>query len=220
MVVMRLMGKRQLGEMQPFELVITLIIAEVACIPMNDPYIPFYYGLIPIVTLATLSVVLSLISRKSMRARRLLAGKSMLAIDKDGINYENMKKMNLNMDDLIETTKTNGYPDLSQIAYAIVETNGKISVVEKPQLKPTNSETEKDALMPIPLFVDGYWENENLRKAGVKKETIENAFKERGFSNSKKILYADIRQDGVLFISPKNEKDFILTLEIEGGQNW
>ena len=212
---MRVMGKRQLGEMQPFELVITLIIAEVACIPMNDPYIPFYYGIIPIVTLASLSVVLSLISRKSMKVRRLLAGKSMLAIDKDGINYENMKRMNLNMDDLIETTKTSGYPDLSTIAYAIVETNGKISIIEKPQ----DPFEKKPALLPIPLFVDGYWDDENLRRAGVTKCLIEGTFKKHGFHNPKKILYADIRQDGVLFVSPKYEKDFTHNLK-KRGEGW
>jgi len=208
------MGKRQLGEMQPFELVITLIIAEVACIPMNDPFIPFYYGIIPIITLATLSVILSFVSRKSMRARRLLAGKSILAIDKDGINYENLKKMNLNMDDLVEATKTGGYPDLSTIAYAIVETNGKISIIEKP----SDPMEAKPALLPIPLFVDGYWDEENLRRSGVTKELVEGAFLKHGFRNSKKILYADIRQDGVLFVSPKHDKDFTRKLRIRGGE--
>ena len=83
------MGKRQLGEMQPFELVITLIIAEVACIPMNDPYIPFYAGLVPIVTLAFLQIVISTIARKSLIARRLISGSSVIVVDKNGINYGN-----------------------------------------------------------------------------------------------------------------------------------
>ena len=95
--VIRLMGKRQIGEMQPFELVITLIIAEVACIPMNDPYIPLYYGLIPIIALATLHIVLSFVSRKSLKARKILSGSSVVVINPDGIIYENMKKMNMNM---------------------------------------------------------------------------------------------------------------------------
>ena len=101
----RLMGKRQLGEMQPLELVITLIIAEVACIPMNDPYIPFYSGVIPIVTLAFLHIVFSFVSRKSMAVRKLLSGSSVIAIDKDGINYKNLRKMNINVNDLIEAVR-------------------------------------------------------------------------------------------------------------------
>ena len=93
--VIRLMGKRQIGEMQPFELVITLIVAEVACIPMNDPYIPLYYGIIPIVTLATLHIVLSFVMRKSIKARKFLSGSSVIVIDKTGIRYDNLKKMNM-----------------------------------------------------------------------------------------------------------------------------
>ena len=90
--VVRLMGKRQLGEMQPFELVITLIIAEVACIPMNDPYIPFYYGVVPIVTLSFLQILFSFLSEKFLPVRRLISGRSVTVIDKEGICYENLKK--------------------------------------------------------------------------------------------------------------------------------
>ena len=84
----RLMGKRQIGEMQPMELVITLIIAEIVCIPINDPYIPFYSGIVPIITLTFLHVLLSFIARKSQKVRRLLSGKPMLVMNKDGIIYE------------------------------------------------------------------------------------------------------------------------------------
>ena len=130
--VVRLMGKRQLGEMQPFELVITLIIAEVACIPMNDPYIPFYAGVVPIVTLGFLQVLISTIARKSLAARKVISGSSVIVIDKDGINYENLKMLNMNVNDLIEAARGAGYPDFSRIAYAIFETNGNLCVIEKP----------------------------------------------------------------------------------------
>ena len=130
-VVVRLMGKRQLGEMQPFELVITLIIAEVACIPMNDPYIPFYAGIVPIVTLAFLQIIISTIARKSLVARRLISGSSVIVIDKEGINYGNLKKLNINVNDLIEAARSGGYMDLMDIAYAIFETNGNLCVIEK-----------------------------------------------------------------------------------------
>ncbi len=98
---------------------------------MNDPYIPLYYGLIPILTLATLHIVLSLIMRKSIKMRKIMSGSSVIVIDKAGINYDNLKKMNMNMDDLIEAVRTAGYVDFSQIAYAIFETNGQLCVVEK-----------------------------------------------------------------------------------------
>ena len=166
--VIRLMGKRQLGEMQPFELVITLIIAEVACIPMNDPYIPIYYGLIPIFTLATLHILLSLLSRKSIKARKVLSGSSVIVIDKSGINYANMKKMNMNVDDLIEAVRTAGYVDFSQIAYAIFETNGQLCVVEKEQQQQGQQQDQSEngeqpqTLLPLELVIDGKYIEQNL----------------------------------------------------------
>ncbi|MBQ8881998.1 MAG: DUF421 domain-containing protein, partial [Clostridia bacterium] len=115
-VAVRLMGKRQLGEMQPFELVITLIIAEVACIPMNDPYIPFYAGIIPIITLAFLEILLSMLSRKSLAIRKILSGSAIIVVDQNGINYESLKKLNINVNDLIEATRSSGYADINDVA--------------------------------------------------------------------------------------------------------
>ena len=212
LVVLRIMGKRQLGEMQPFELVITLILAEVSCIPMNDPYIPLYYGLVPIITLGTLHVVLSFIARKSMVARRIISGRSVIAVDRNGIHYENLKKMNLNVNDLLESIRAAGYTDFNQIQYAIFETNGSLCVVEKesdPQ-KPT------PALLPITIFSDGAWNGQNLETAGITRTTVEKLFKKHGFFNSKEILYADIRQDGLVYASPKRGKFFTETLQLSG----
>lgn len=216
LVVLRIMGKRQLGEMQPFELVITLILAEVACIPMNDPYIPLYYGLVPIITLGTLHLVLSLIARKSMAMRHLISGRSVIAVDKNGICYENLKKMNLNMNDLLESVRSSGYADFNTIQYAIFETNGKLCVIEK-ESDPTEP---TPALLPITLFIDGSWNDKNLETAGVTRTVIENIFKQNGYQHQKEILYADIRQDGLVYISPKHGKFFTETLKIKTGEAW
>lgn len=227
--VIRLMGKRQLGEMQPFELVITLIIAEVACIPMNDPYIPLYYGLIPIFTLATLHILLSLLSRKSIRARKVLSGSSVIVIDKTGIKYDNMKKMNMNIDDLIEAVRTAGYVDFSQIAYAIFETNGKLVVVEKEQEQQQQSEKNgknaqsqeqpQQTLLPLELVVDGKYIEENMNLSGTGKSEIERVLGENGLK-LKDILYADVRQDGNAYFSPKRKPAFCSSINISGGSNW
>ncbi len=226
--VIRLMGKRQLGEMQPFELVITLIIAEVACIPMNDPYIPLYYGIIPILTLATLHILLSLLSRKSVKARKILSGSSVIVIDKSGINYENLKKMNMNIDDLIEAVRTSGYVDFSQIAYAIFETNGQLCVVEKPQAQeieqPSDGENgdEADAqkaLLPLEIVVDGKYIEENLKLSGTEKSEVMRVLEEKKLRLSD-LLYADVRQDGNAYFSPKHSPAFCSTVTISGGSNW
>lgn len=214
--VIRLMGKRQIGEMQPFELVITLIIAEVACIPMNDPYIPLYYGLIPILTLATLHIVLSFISRKSVRVRKALSGNSMIVIDKSGINYENLQKMNMNIDDLTEAVRTAGYVDFSQIAYAIFETNGQLCVVEKEQ---SDDQSEQKTLLPLELIVDGKYNEHNLALSGTDKSEIVRVLDENGLRLGD-ILYADVRQDGNAYFSPKRKPAFCSSVTISGGDNW
>ncbi|MFR7932827.1 MAG: DUF421 domain-containing protein [Acutalibacteraceae bacterium] len=205
-IAVRLMGKRTISEMQPFELVVTLIISEVACIPINDPYIPFYAGLIPIVTLTFLEVLVSFISRKSINVRRLVSGRAMLVIDKDGINYENLKKLNMNVHDLIETAHSSGYPDVSEIAYAIIETNGKMSVVEK---------TEEQPLLPLILVVDGKINESNVKKSQSTEADINKVLKQNGVA-LKDVLYADVRQDGTFYASPKNGGCFTSNLAVGG----
>ena len=215
--VIRLMGKRQIGEMQPFELVITLIIAEVACIPMNDPYIPLYYGFIPILTLATLHIVLSFVSRKSVKLRKMLSGNSLIVIDKSGINYQNLQKMNMNIDDLIEAVRTAGYVDFSQIAYAIFETNGQLCVVEKEQ--PQGDEPPQKTLLPLELVVDGKYTEDNLALSGTQKSEIARVLDENKLKLSD-ILYADVRQDGNAYFAPKRKSAFCCSIDISGGNNW
>ena len=216
LIVVRLMGKRQLGEMQPFELVITFIIAEVACIPMNDPYIPFYNGIVPIITLGVLHLVLSVLARKSILARKIISGRSVIAIDKNGINYENLKKMNVNVNDLIEAVRSSGYMDFADIEYAIFETNGKVCVVEK-ECDPTQP---KPAYLPLSLLVDGKFDKENLELAGASEQKIIEVFLKNGIKNPKDVLYTDVRQDGTLYVSPKYKKCFTQKISIKGGENW
>ena len=216
LIVVRLMCKRQLGEMQPFELVITFIIAEVACIPMNDPYIPFYYGIVPIITLGVLHLVLSVLARKSILARKIISGRSVIAIDKNGINYENLKKMNVNANDLIEAVRSSGYMDFADIEYAIFETNGKVCVVEK-ECDPTQP---KPAYLPLSLLIDGKFDKENLELAGASEQKIIEVFLKNGIKNPKDVLYTDVRQDGTLYVSPKYKKCFTQKISIKGGENW
>ena len=212
--IVRLMGKRQLGEMQPFELVITLIIAEVACIPMNDPYIPFYAGVVPIVTLGFLQILISTIARKSLSARKVINGSSVIVIDKDGISYENLKKLNMNINDLIEAARGAGYPDLSEIAYAIFETNGNLCVVEKP----SDATELSPPVLPVSLITDGKWSEENLELCRAVKEEIETALEKNGVSDASDVLYLDVRQNGVCYVAPKDGKSFTVNATVDGGR--
>ncbi len=213
--IVRLMGKRELGEMQPFELVITLIIAEVACIPMNDPYIPLYAGIVPVVTLAFLQIVFSFLSRKFLFVRKVVSGTSVIVFDTNGIHYQNLAKLNMNVNDLIAALRSNGTADIMDVAYAIIETNGKISVIQK-----TKSAETSRVLLPIPIVVNGKWEEENLSLSGVEKVNLLNAFREGDAKDETQVVYADIRQDGTCYVSVRSGKDFSFSTQITGGNNW
>ena len=209
------MGKRQIGEMQPVEFVITLILAEVACLPMNDPNLPLHFGIVPIITLAFLDILITFIGRKSVVVRTIVDGRSLLVIDKNGIVYENLKKMNMSVDDVLMSARSGGYPDMSKIDYAIVEPNGKLSVIEK--AKDPTEPTE--AFRPMPLIIDGNIIKENLEKVGVASEQIVRAVQSKKLK-VKDVLYMDVRQNGEVYVSPKHKPCYTDKIRITGGKSW
>lgn len=207
--VIRLMGKRQLGEMQPFELVITLIIAEVACIPMNDPYIPIYYGIIPVITLTFLQILFSVLSQKFLFVRKIVSGKSVIVIDKDGINFDNLKSLNMNASDLLELIRSDGVSDVMDVQYAIVETNGKICVVQKEDKAPS---------LPVVVVLNGVWQEDNVLLTGLDKNKLLSALKKNKCNKLKEVVYLDVRQDGNAYVVT-NKKCFVVSASVKGG-NW
>ena len=121
----RLMGKRQLGQMQPFELVLTLIIADLATIPMAEVSVPVLHGIVPLLTLVILHFVLTFLSKISNKFASFLSGKPVIVINPDGIDYKALKNLNISVDDVFEAIRGCGYFKIEQIQYAIMETNGK-----------------------------------------------------------------------------------------------
>lgn len=205
--VVKLMGKRTIGEMQPFELVITLIIAEVACIPMNDPAIQLYAGIVPVITLAFLQILFSYLSRKFVPIRKWVSGTSVIVVDKNGINYENLSKLNMNVNDLISSLRAAGHVDITNIQYAIIETSGKISVVQK--------EDKADLYLPIPLIINGKWEDDNVNEYKVEKVNILKLINDGGIDTINDVVYCDLREDGTLFVSVKQGADFSAKLQLK-----
>ena len=134
------MGKRQIGEMQPSELVVAIMISDLATIPMQDVAIPLFSGVIPILTLIVMEIVLSWISLKNKRFRRLMTGKPNVIIHNGKILEEEMKNLRFNMDDLNEQLRIQGYTGISNINFAILETNGQLSIIPKPKNKQASVE--------------------------------------------------------------------------------
>lgn len=128
-LVMRLMGKRQIGELQPYEFVITIMISDLASLPMQDTRLPLLLGVVPILTLLLLKIFLSQLQLKSQFTRKIIEGEPSILIYKSRINYKALKGQQINIDELMEEIRLLGYFDLEEIQYAILETNGHISVL-------------------------------------------------------------------------------------------
>lgn len=208
LIIIRLMGKRQLGEMQPFELVITLIIAEVACVPMSDPSIPIYYGILPIVALFVLHYLLSFIARKSIKFRGVLDGNAVVVITPDGIDMRALKRMNMNVNDLLESSRNAGYFNLEDILFGVFETNGKFSVIARSDAtevtrKDFKIKTEESSI-PHPLVIDGKFVNIGTLK--ISKQQLETMLKKKGIKSIKNILLLTADESGAAYVQPKSDK--------------
>ena len=131
LVIMRLMGKRQIGEMQPFELVITLLIAELACIPMADTSIPLLYGIVSILTIYFLHQIVCLLDLQFKPMKAVLSGSPSIVLNKNGIDDTQLKKNNLDVSDLIESLRGAGYFSLDAVDYALYEANGSFSALPR-----------------------------------------------------------------------------------------
>lgn len=144
-IAMRIMGKKQIGELQPSELVITIMISELAAIPMQETGIPLIYGIIPIVTLMSVEVFLSILTLKSRKIRELLSGKPSIILRGGKLDIKEMKRIRFNIEDLFEELRMNKITNLNDVEYALIETNGKLSVIPKPS---------KQALTPFDMKIN------------------------------------------------------------------
>lgn len=208
--VFRIMGKRQLGQMQPFELVLTLIIADLATIPMAEVSVPVLHGIVPLLTLVVLHFILTLITRTSQLFSKFISGKPVIIINPKGIDYNAMKKLNLSTDDIFAALRECGYFSLSQIQYAIMETNGKISVMPKSDYAPaTNGDLQlqvEDSFVPIILVSEGKILKENSMLAGLSEEEIKKLISAQDGGNLKNVLILSVDQRGEGYIQMKNKE--------------
>lgn len=180
LVVMRLMGKREIGQMQPFELAISIMIADLASIPMTDIGIPISNGIIPIMGLLVMHLIISVINLKSSKIREFICGKPTILINKGKIDEEKLKRERFTLNELEEKLRSNNVMDLGDVEYAILETSGDVSVIQKPNKR--NTTPEDFNIMPeyegisYNLVIDGKVMQENLKQIGknydwLKKQT-------------------------------------------------
>ena len=206
LVVMRLMGKRQIGEMQPFELVVTLLIAELACIPMADTSIPLLYGVVAIVTIFFLHQIVCLLDLGFKPMKALLSGAPSIVLNKDGVDDKQLKKNNLDVSDLIESLRAAGYFSLDAVDYALYEANGSFSAL------PKSGYEEMQTSLPVILIDEGKFDKENLRLTGRDKSYFLDILRKQGCKSEKKVLVMTVDGNGKAYFQKKGEKYKVLEL--------
>ena len=168
--VIRLMGKRQIGQMEPSEFVVTMLVANLASIPMQDGGIPLFSGMVPIVTVLGLELVLSHLSLRSIRFRKLLCGKPVILIENGNILQANLRTTRVTLDELTGHLREKDVLDLRSVQYAILETNGNLSVFPYPKERPATAKEAgipaRKQYLPLTIISDGVLLVENLKKAG------------------------------------------------------
>ena len=170
LIVMRLMGKREIGQLQPFELAIAIMIADLASIPMTDPGIPISNGMISILGLLVMHLIISIINMKSIRAREVICGKPTILVYRGKIDEKALKKERFTINELEERLRGNNVINLGDVEYAILETSGQVTVIQKPEKRNTIPEDfgilpEYEGI-PYDLVVDGKVMHENLKAIG------------------------------------------------------
>ncbi|MFZ5352141.1 MAG: DUF421 domain-containing protein [Bacillota bacterium] len=208
-IIMRLLGKKQIGELQPSELVLALVIADLAATPMEDVDVPLMNGIIPILTLFIAEELLSYISLKSERARGIISGKPSIVVEKGKIIEEEMKRLRYNINDLLEQIRLNGHKSIDEVEFAILETSGQLSTFPFPSKKPVTIEdlklnAESEGL-PVTLIIDGRALGHNLKIAGVDAEWLERELRKHNIRNQKDVFFAFVTKDKELRFQLKDK---------------
>ena len=180
-LVIRLMGKRQIGQMEPSEFVVTMLVANLAAVPMQDNAVPLYTGLVPILTVLGLELVLAVLSMKSIPLRKLLCGKPVILIENGNILQQNLRKTRITLDELTGHLREKDVLDPRAVQYAILETNGNLSVFPYPKERPATAreagiQTRKQYL-PITIVSDGRILSDNLVLTGRDQHWLEKTLK-------------------------------------------
>lgn len=206
-VFLRLMGKRQIGQLQPYELVVIIMISELAAIPMQNTGIPILHGLIPIFILFASEVTLSYIALKSERARGIICGKPSILIEKSQIMEGELKNLRYNINDLLEQLRLKDVTNISDVEYAILETSGQLSVIlksDKRTVQPgdLNIATVYEGL-PSTLIMDGHVIHTNLIKANKDISWLEVELSKSGVKRFQDVLIASLDSHGEFFYQTK-----------------
>ncbi len=209
-VALRLMGKRQIGELEPTELVVTILVSELAAIPMQDSGIPLVSGLIPILILISAEILLSYFCLKSVGLRSLLGGRPCIVIRRGKIDRQKLKDMRVTADEIFQELRLNSIESLSDIKYGIIETNGHMSFIFYPKAKPVNagmlSLSPPETGIPLVIISDGKFILENLRKLNQTTDWAEKQIRKQNILSVHDVFIMTADEAGNQFIQAKEER--------------
>lgn len=207
--VMRLMGKRQIGEMQPYEFVITLIIADLACIPMADTSTPLLYGVIAILTVYLLHQIVCVLDLSFQSAKTVLSGRTSVVINKNGIDDSQLKANNLNVSDLIQSLRSQGYFSLDAVDYALYESEGNFSALPKKDYEKLQTS------LPVLIVEEGKFDEHNVELSKRDEHYFLGVLKDHGCDELKKVLVFTVDGTGKSYLQVKGEKYEVFNLNWE-----
>ena len=206
-IFLRVMGKRQIGQLQPYELVVIIMISELAAIPMQNTGVPLLNGLIPIFILFTSEVTLSFIALKSERARGVICGKPSILIENSKIMENEMRRLRYNINDLLEQLRQKDVTNIGDVEFAILETSGQLSVILKSDKRPLQPQ-DMSILppyegLPTTLIIDGHIIQQNLQQKNLSLDWLKNELSLHGIQDYQKILFACLDSSGQFFYQIK-----------------
>ena len=210
LIAIRLMGKRELGQLQPFELVVIIMTADVASVPMQNAGTPILQGIVPILALLTGEIVVSFLNIKFQFFHKILTGKPAILVKNGQVIETNLKGQRFGMEELLEQIRVAGYPDIRDIEYVILETSGQISIIPKKEknlvtLKDMNLPADKIGYPRVIIFEGKLFEN-NLKHVGYNQEWLNKKLKDRKVAMKDIFVLIADESGGIFFQEKRGER--------------
>ena len=208
---LRIMGKRQIGELQPSELVVAIMISDLASVPMQAIDIPIISGILPVITLIIAEVLMSFLSLKSRRMRKIISGEPSIVIYDGKINEKELERLRFNINDLLAELRLNSCHDISDVEVAIIETSGKLSVIPKDTARGVtvedmqNENIRRDGL-PCTVIADGELNEKELMRSGKSRKWLDDKLRKNGIKDIKEVFMASVDAEDELFLQKKDKR--------------
>jgi uncharacterized membrane protein YcaP (DUF421 family) len=208
---MRTMGKRTIGEMNPTELVVSIMISDLASVPMQSKSTPLFDGIVPIFTLTFLELVFAFLIMKSRYVRRVLVGHSCKVVKNGALLENEMARLRVTIDDLEEQARIAGFASLAEVSEIIVETNGQVSIIPKEENRPVTlsdlNMKKSQTTTPFVIIADGKIRKKDMINAGIDMNFVNEALREHSVGRVEEVMYMSVAEGKVAFFQRKKKGD-------------